>query len=58
MFRLVISRRRPDGGRRDLGGRADRSAALQQHMRLMETANPGMERMMEAPALQMPPSHP
>lgn len=51
---------------------ADRSQAMDQHMRLMETdnpgmermmelmdaANPGMERMMDAPPLQMPPMHP
>lgn len=50
---------------------ADRSAAMEQHMRLMEEANPGMERMMElmadnpgmermmdAPPFHMPPVHP
>jgi len=51
---------------------ADRSAAMEQHMRLMDTGNPGMMRMMElmdagnpgmdammrAPAFQMPPAHP
>ena len=42
------------------------SQAMAQHMRLMESGNPGMERMMEtgmghmddAPAFQMPPVHP
>ena len=51
---------------------ADRSAAMQQHMRLMDQGNPGMNRMMElmgegnagmhrmmdAPPLQMPPGDP
>lgn len=51
---------------------ADRSQAMSQHMRLMEAANPGMQRMMElmdaenpgmervmdAPPFHMPPTHP
>lgn len=51
---------------------ANRSAAMEQHMRLMEDGNPGMERMMElmdagnagmermmdAPPFRMPPIHP
>lgn len=45
---------------------ADTSQAMAQHMRLMDSGNPGMQRMMEtgmghmdeAPAFQMPPVHP
>lgn len=51
---------------------ADKSAAMEQHMRLMEEGNPGMERMLElmgagnagmermmdAPPFHMPPVHP
>jgi hypothetical protein len=37
---------------------ADRSGAMEQHMRLMDAGNPGMERMMDAPPFHMPPVHP